>query len=171
MANNSTKEGKEKEKMKATAKTGEIDGVVVEELKTMPDDRGFFREIFRTKESGLDSVAQLSATMSYPGVIKAFHYHSKQDDLWYCAKGMIQSVLFDQRAESTTKGMTQVIPMGEHRPVTLFIPHGVVHGYKVLGNEPAWLVYATTRVYDPQDEFRLAHDDENIGFDWTVKPR
>ncbi|HBE89926.1 MAG: spore coat protein [Candidatus Andersenbacteria bacterium RIFCSPHIGHO2_12_FULL_46_9] len=150
---------------------GEIEGVVVEGIKTMPDDRGFFREIFRTKESVLESVSQLSTTMSYPGVIKAFHYHEKQDDLWYCMKGMIQAVLFDQRAAATTKGITQVITMGEHKPVTLFIPHGVVHGYKVLGNEPAWLVYATTRVYDPQDEFRLAHDDANISFDWTVKPR
>lgn len=171
MANSATKEDRAKGRRNVAVKPGEIDGVVVEELKTMPDDRGFFREIFRTKESVLENVAQVSTTMSYPGVIKAFHYHDKQDDLWYCAKGMIQAVLFDQRAESTTRGMTQVITMGEHRPVTLFIPHGVVHGYKVLGNEPGWLVYATTRVYDPQDEFRLAHDDENIGFDWTVKPR
>jgi dTDP-4-dehydrorhamnose 3,5-epimerase len=170
MANSTTREGKEK-RQKEAVKMGEIEGVVVEEIKTMPDDRGFFREIFRTKESVLESVAQLSTTMSYPGVIKAFHYHEKQDDLWYCMKGMIQAVLFDRREEATTKGITQVITMGEHKPLTLFIPHGVVHGYKVLGNEPAWLVYATTRVYDPQDEFRLAHDDANIGFDWTVKPR
>jgi len=151
--------------------SGEIKGVVIKELPTMPDDRGWFREIFRIKDSALTSVAQVSATMSYPGVIKAFHYHEKQDDFWYCAKGMIQAVLYDRRDDSKTKGVTQIVPMGEHKPVSLFIPHGVVHGYKVLGNEPAWLIYATTRIYDPKDELRLAHDDERIGFDWTVKPR
>lgn len=150
---------------------GAIDGVVVTELQTRPDDRGFFREIFRTKETGMEDIAQLSATMSYPGVIKAFHYHHKQDDLWYCAKGMVQAVLFDQRKNSRTNGITQVVAMGEHRPVSLFIPHGVVHGYKVLGNEPAWVVYATSHVYDPADELRLAHDDAKIGFDWTIRPR
>lgn len=158
-------------KVGSETQLGEIDGVVVNEIKTLPDDRGYFREIFRADNVALDKVAQVSATMSYAGVIKAFHYHEKQDDLWYCVQGMIQAVLYDQRPEAKTKGLTQVVTMGDHRPVSLFIPHGVVHGYKVLGNNPAWLVYATTKVYDPQDEFRLAHDDKKIGFDWTVKPR
>lgn len=148
-----------------------IEGVVIEELKTWPDDRGYFREIFRTKGAALGDIAQLSATMSYPGVIKAFHYHQQQDDLWYCVKGMIQAVLYDRREGSRTKGVTQVVAMGEHRPANLFIPHGVVHGYKVLGNEPAWLFYATSQAYAPKDEFRLPHDDSTIRFDWTVKPR
>jgi dTDP-4-dehydrorhamnose 3,5-epimerase len=155
----------------AKSKIKEIEGVKVIDLKTMPDDRGYFREIFRADELILHRVAQLSATMSYPGVIKAFHYHKKQDDLWYCAKGMIQAVLYDQRANSETRGATQVVAMGDHRPLKLFIPRGVVHGYKVLGNDAAWLVYATTQSYNPADEFRLPHDDINIGFDWSVQPR
>lgn len=148
-----------------------IDGVIVTPLATFADDRGYFREIARLRESGLAECAQISATFSYPGVIKAFHYHKKQDDLWYCAAGNIQAVLFDQRESSPTKGETQVIAMGGHAPQTIFIPHGVVHGYKVLGNKPALVVYATSQIYDPDDELRIAHDDPTIGFDWSVKPR
>jgi len=149
----------------------DIEGVKIEELVTYPDERGYFREVFRTEKALINKVAQASATMSYPGVIKAWHYHKKQDDLWYVAKGMIQAVLYDKREKSRTKGQTQVVMMGDHKPVNLFIPKGVVHGYKVVGNEPALVIYATNKTYDPDDELRIDHDDPEIGYDWTVKPR
>ncbi len=148
-----------------------IQDVKIEELKTFPDDRGYFREIARIDNSPLSPCAQLSSTMSYPGVIKAFHYHKNQDDLWYCAAGNIQAVLYDRREDSPTYKETQVIVMGDLKPQTIFIPRGVVHGYKVLGNQAALVLYATTQVYDPNDELRIAHDDATIGFDWTIKPR
>lgn len=149
----------------------EIKDVVIKELTTYPDDRGYFREIFRTKDSALNEVAQVSATMSYPGVIKAFHYHNKQDDVWYCAQGMIQAVLYDRREDSKTKGETQVVVMGDHKPLSLYIPKGVAHGYKVLGDEPALVLYSTNKAYDPDDELRIPHDDKEINFEWAVVPR
>jgi len=149
----------------------DIKGVVITPLNTFPDDRGYFREIFRIADSPLSKAAQLSSTMSYPGVIKAFHYHKKQDDLWFCAKGMVQAVLYDRRKSSPTYKQTQVVPLGDQQPQTLFIPHGVIHGYKVLGPEPAHIIYATNQVYNPDDELRLPHDDEEISFDWSIQPR
>lgn len=148
-----------------------IHGVQITPLKTFPDDRGYFREIARFNDSPLKDFQQISATMSYPGVIKAFHYHNNQDDLWYCASGMIQAVLYDRREDSPTYKETQVVPMGDLAPQTLFIPRGVTHGYKVLGQNPAMVIYATNQVYDPKDELRIPHDDAEIGFDWTIKPR
>ena len=70
-----------------------IHGVHIKQLKTFADDRGFFREIFRADEPIYGAVAQTSVTKSYPGVIKAFHWHKRQDDFWYCASGMIRAVL------------------------------------------------------------------------------
>lgn len=148
-----------------------IDGVIITPLVTYPDDRGYFREIVRPKETALKQCAQVSATMSYPGVIKAFHYHNTQIDLWYCASGMIQAVLYDRREGSKTFGETQIVPMGDQNPLTLYIPNGVAHGYKVLGNTPALVVYLTDHIYDPNDELRIPFDDPTIGFDWTIKPR
>lgn len=149
----------------------QIDGVVITPLKTFPDDRGYFREISRIGDTQLKNCAQISATLSYPGVIKAFHYHNKQDDLWYCASGNILAVMYDRREDSPTYQQTQTVPLGDHAPGTLFIPHGVVHGYKVLGNVHALVIYSTSHIYDPEDELRIAHDDAQINFDWSIKPR
>jgi len=40
---------------------------------------------------------QVSAALSYPGTIKAFHYHLDQTDLWVPASGMFQVTLVDLR--------------------------------------------------------------------------
>ncbi len=150
-----------------------IDGVVVKRLVRHPDDRGYFMEILRDDDALLRRFGQASFSLSYPGVIKAFHYHERQDDLWFFPRGNAQTVLHDLRPGSPTQGQTQVVYMGEENPVLVLIPKGVAHGYRVLGNEPAAIVYFTTESYNPKDpdEKRLAFDDPAIGFDWTTKAR
>jgi dTDP-4-dehydrorhamnose 3,5-epimerase len=106
-------------------------------------------------------------------VIKAFHWHRRQVDIWFFASGMAQVVLYDLRPESPTHRQTDVVIMGERTPALLAIPRGVAHGYRVLGTTPAGLFYHTSEVYDPAepDEERIPHDDPAIGFDWTTRPR
>lgn len=148
-----------------------LNGVIVKELKTFPDDRGDFTEILKEGEAAWQQFKQASVTHTYPGVVKAFHWHKRQFDLWYCAAGNIQAVLYDQRADSPTHKQTQVVYMGERAPVAVLIPPGVVHGYRVLGPKCATVIYFTTEAYDPKDpdEERLPFDDSTIGFDWTTK--
>jgi len=152
---------------------GKIHGVKFKPLAVFADDRGILMEVLRDDEALLERFGQTTYTMSYPGTIKAFHWHRKQDDLWFVATGMAQVVLHDLREDSPTKGRTEVYCMGEHRYGLLLIPRGVAHGYRVLGEKPVGLIYHTTRSYNPKepDEERIAHDDPAIGFDWTTQPR
>jgi dTDP-4-dehydrorhamnose 3,5-epimerase len=148
-----------------------INEVLVKKLVRHPDDRGFFMEILRDDEDLLKRFGQASMSKSYPGVIKAFHYHERQDDIWFFPVGNAQVVLYDLREDSPTKGETNVFYMGEDNPLVVVVPKGVAHGYRVLGNEPACIVYFTTESYDPKnpDEKRLDWNDPVIGFDWTTK--
>lgn len=84
-------------------------------------------------------------------MIKAFHYHEKQDDLWFFPTGHAQVVLYDLREGSKTKGETDVYYMGEDNPMLLLIPKGVAHGYRVLGETPLTIIYFTTMSYN-QDQ-------------------
>lgn len=151
-----------------------IEGVWTKPLKRHADDRGYFMELLRQDDPQFEKFGQASWSMSYPGVIKAFHYHRRQDDLWFFPCGNAQVVLHDLRKGSTTEGVTDVFYMGESNgPSVLFIPRGVAHGYRVLGHSPAHILYFTNEVYDPAhpDEFRIAFDDTAIGFDWSTKNR
>lgn len=149
-------------------------GVKTKQLIKHCDDRGFFAELIRDDEPELLSrFGQASWSMSYPGVIKAFHYHEKQDDLWFFPSGNAQVVLHDLRENSSTFGKTEVYYMGEENQIMLLIPKGVAHGYRVLGEKPAVIIYFTTCSYDKEkpDEKRIAWDDPLIGFDWKTKFR
>ncbi|MHB8926899.1 MAG: dTDP-4-dehydrorhamnose 3,5-epimerase family protein [Bacillota bacterium] len=159
--------------MKASAGITEVSilGVKVKRLVRHADDRGFFEEVVRDDERLLERFGQASMAKTYPGVIKAFHYHEKQDDLWFFPVGNAQVVLHDLRRESPTRGRTEVFYMGEDNPIVLLIPKGVAHGYRTLGKKPALIVYFTTESYNPADpdEKRIPHDDPGIGFDWSTK--
>lgn len=149
-----------------------IEGVKVKKLVKHCDDRGFFAELVRDDEPELlTRFGQASCSMSYPGVIKAFHYHEKQDDLWFFPSGNAQVVLYDLREGSSTKGETDVYYMGEENPIILLIPKGVAHGYRVLGQKPATILYFTTESYNPvdPDEKRINWDDSEIGFSWETE--
>jgi len=150
-----------------------IEGVRVKKLVTHCDDRGYFREVLRDDDELLTNFGQTSFTKTNPGVIKAFHWHKRQDDLWYVADGMAKVVLHDMRENSDTQGETDVIVAGEDNPVMIKIPIGVAHGYQVLGNKPVMLFYHTTESYNPDDpdEERVDFDDPKIGFDWSIKNR
>lgn len=151
-----------------------IEGVKVKKLIKHCDDRGFFAELVRDDEKELlTKFGQASWSMSYPGVIKAFHYHEKQDDLWFFPSGNAQVVLYDLRENSSTKGKTDIFYMGEENPIILLIPKGVAHGYRVLGQKTATIIYFTTESYNSEnpDEKRIPWNDPSINFDWQTKNR
>lgn len=148
-----------------------IQGVACKPLKVLSDDRGSFMEVVREDDPFFTRFGQSNFSVTYPGVVKAWHWHRRQDDLWFVVSGMAQVGLHDLRDESPTRGLTQVLYLGDFNRGLLYIPHGVAHGYRVLGPEPMGLIYYTTHTYDPEDELRLAWDDPSIGFDWTTQNR
>jgi dTDP-4-dehydrorhamnose 3,5-epimerase len=153
-----------------------IDGVQIEPLTVYPDDRGFFTELARLGKGLASKMVpegarqiQVSLTLTYPGTIKAIHYHSEQTDLWAPISGMVQVFLYDLRVHSGTFGAINTIFAGRFQPWEILIPPGVAHGYKALGIEPIQLVYFTDRHYNPADELRLPHDHPDIAYDWETQ--
>jgi dTDP-4-dehydrorhamnose 3,5-epimerase len=138
-----------------------------------PDDRGYFLEVMRAGQELVEAFprdsVQVSAALSYPGTIKAFHYHLHQADCWSPVAGMLQVALVDLRRGSRTFGVKNTLYLGALRPWQVLVPAGVAHGYKVIGADPALLVYVTSRFYDPADEGRIAFDDRRIHYDWETQ--
>src|ERR1700726_4537099 len=81
-----------------------IEGIRIEPLQVYPDDRGFFCELARLGQGLAAKMVpdeqrkiQVSLTLTYPGTIKAIHYHAEQSDLWAPVSGMVQVFLYDLR--------------------------------------------------------------------------
>ena len=145
-----------------------IDGVVLKQLATHADERGFFREIIRETDDFFDRFGQWSDSLMHPGTAKAWHIHQRQTDWWYVI-GSLKVALYDTRDDSPTKGQLMEFLMGDGNPSCLRIPPGVAHGCRAL--ETTHVIYITSRVYAPDDEGRIPHDDPTIGYDWSAGPR
>ena len=154
-----------------------VEGVIIKELtvhQDIPDveesvsEPGFLMEVLRDDDGLLKRFGQSTFTVAYKDTIKAFHWHEKQDDLWFIASGAAVVVLHDLRESSPSFGITDTVTAGTNHYKLILIPVGVAHGYKVVSDEPVLLFYHTTESYDPinPDEKRIAYNDPGIGFNW-----
>ena len=149
-----------------------IDGVSHKQLLTHTDERGFFREVIRSTDGFFsEGFGQWSHSLMHPGTAKAWHVHQQQTDWWYVAIGTLKVALYDTRPDSPTYGELAEFFLGDNHPAQVVkIPPGVAHGCKAISG-PVHLFYVTSTVYNPDDEGRIAHDDPDIGYDWTAAPR
>ncbi|MCK4738505.1 MAG: dTDP-4-dehydrorhamnose 3,5-epimerase family protein [Deltaproteobacteria bacterium] len=152
-------------------KEPKIDGVIIKELVTHTDERGFFREMIRVTDDFFgEGFGQLSHSLMYEGSAKAWHIHKNQIDWWYVSGGVLKVVLHDKRDGSKTNGETMELLMGDNQDsVIVKIPPGVAHGCKCIDG-PANLFYITSGVYDVEEEGRIEYDDSVIGYDWLKGP-
>lgn len=148
-----------------------IKDVVIKPLKGNADERGCLTEILRCDEDVFKRFGQVYVSLNYPGVIRAWHYHKKQDDYWAVVKGMVKVVLYDAREDSPTRGEVQEVFLGEQNMSLLVIPIGVMHGYKTIGTETSLLLNLPTEPYIPSepDEYRLPYNTDQIPYNWDIK--
>lgn len=148
-----------------------IDGVKTKLMKVIPDERGYLQEILRADDQELfTKFGQVYVSATYPGVVKAWHYHERQIDHFACVAGMIKLVLVDTRPDSPTNGAVNEFFIGVQNPTLVQIPNLVYHGWKCISPEPSLVVNIPTEPYDYQapDEFRL-DPHHTLPYDWTRK--
>jgi dTDP-4-dehydrorhamnose 3,5-epimerase len=148
---------------------GDIEGVVIRPLRFFNDKRGWLIEIFRHDEL----VQERWPTMMYvsstlPGVARGPHEHVDQTDGFaFIGPSDFRLYLWDARPDSPTKGRRTVIKVGASNPTAVWIPPGVVHAYRNVGEVSGLVFNAPNRLYagwgkkEPVDEIR--HEDAEPG--------
>jgi dTDP-4-dehydrorhamnose 3,5-epimerase len=151
--------------------TSLIKGVEARRAKVLPDERGRLGEIMRADDPWFEKFGQVYFTTTYPGVVKAWHYHEKQTDHFYVVRGMVKIALYDRRKDSPTYGVVNELYLGEHCPGLVRIPAGVLHGWMCVGQTEAYIVNVVSEMYDygQPDEYRTDPHDNDIPYDWTRK--
>lgn len=156
---------------------GAIDGVYWSVLKPYVDDRGWLCELWRQdvemhlndhghdksgrqQRSGITLPVMSYISMTLPGTARGPHEHAEQSDLFAFISGTFRVWLWDTRRKSMTFEMYQDTVCGDDTPRLLTVPPGVVHAYKNIGNEEAFVVNCPNRLYrglggkGPVDEIR-----------------
>jgi dTDP-4-dehydrorhamnose 3,5-epimerase len=160
-----------------------LPGVQTREINRRVDDRGYFAELLRSDWNDLlagDSVAQVNLSMSYPGMIRAWHRHARgQVDYFAVLRGALKICAYDDAPGSPTRGQLDELVVGGDHPAVARIPGHYWHGTMAVGNEPALTVYLVSKLYDYEhpDEERRPWNDPTIvdprtqaAFDWNRPP-
>jgi dTDP-4-dehydrorhamnose 3,5-epimerase len=136
-----------------------LPGIVIKPLKRFADERGFFTEIMRTdwKDVIQDEIVQANMSLSYPGMVRAWHRHERgQVDHFLVVRGALKICAYDD----DTRELDEIISAGDN-PQMVRMPGHYWHGFGVVGNEQATLIYFVNRLYDytsPDEERRPWND-------------
>jgi dTDP-4-dehydrorhamnose 3,5-epimerase len=152
-----------------------IDGVWLAESPVWSDERGLFREWFKSEDvkaaAGKDfGIEQANISLSTVGTLRGIHYSiaPRGQAKWItCVSGSIQDVIVDIRPESKTFGQwIDVELMGDSGKAVL-ICEGLGHGFLALEDNTA-VAYLVSTPFSPTDEFEINPLDEKIGIKWRM---
>lgn len=145
-----------------------IEGVRLRPLVRHVDERGSLTELLRSDWPEFRRFGQATVTVNDPGVIRAWHWHERQTDLFVVVSGMVKLPLYDARDGSPTRGELNEFFLGDDNFAALVVPPGVYHGYLTLGTRPALILNFPDRVYDYEhpDEERLPVDSPEVPYRW-----
>ncbi len=140
-----------------------IEGVIVRELRRYTDTRGWLMELFRDDElpDGFNP-AMAYISMTHPGVARGPHEHVHQTDGFAFVDGDYEVYLWENRPNRGDASV--VIRAGNQNPMVVFVPPGVVHAYRNVGDRDAYVINFPDKLYagrgkaEPVDEVR--HEDD-----------
>ncbi|MEL6384802.1 MAG: dTDP-4-dehydrorhamnose 3,5-epimerase family protein [Cyanobacteria bacterium J06626_18] len=148
-----------------------IEGVKVTPLRQILDERGKIMHMMRSDSEIFKSFGEIYFSCVHPGAIKGWHIHSKMTLNYAVPHGHIKFVLYDDRADSSTKGEIQELFLGPDNYCLVTVPPFVWNGFKGYGEEMALVANCTDISHDPDEIDRLDPFDPSIPYDWSLRHR
>lgn len=151
-------------------KQGKIQGVLATPVRKYIDERGWLAETFRHDELDKTWYPKMSyASLSHPGVTRGPHEHVDQSDLFvFMGPGNFKIWVWDNRKNSPTFMVRQILFGGQDYPLSVLIPPGVVHAYRNISNDCSLVLNFPNQLFmgegkkSPIDEIRHEDDHDTI---------
>ena len=141
-------------------------GVARRTLKTFPDDRGDFTEIFRNEWQASPSPVQWNISRNQPNVLRGVHVHAHHWDYLCVVEGEMAIGLHDLRPGASDTAKSAMVHLSGDRLEVLVIPPGVAHGF-YSPNHSTYVIGASG-YYDPTDHRRCRWDCPELKLDWHL---
>lgn len=152
----------------------ELNGIQLIEFPVYHDNRGHFAEWYKASTyHALGIKAQFvqdNYSRSKPGVVRGLHYQfdKPQAKLVGVIRGSIIDIVVDVRSKSPTFGKSIQIQLDDRDRSLLWIPAGFAHGFAVIGEEPADVLYKTDAEYNPKGEGGIRWNDPELEIKWPI---
>ena len=152
-----------------------IDGAWLVESPVWKDDRGSFREWFKSEAIKSEirrdfRIEQANTSLSSLGTLRGIHYSMAplgQAKWITCVAGSIKDVIVDIRPNSNTFGKWIEVILSGDAGKAIFVSEGLGHAYLAL-EENTVVTYLVSTSFSPKDEFEINPLDEKIGINWGM---
>ena len=152
-----------------------IQGAWLFESPVWSDDRGYFREWFKSEDiknaTGRDfAFEQANISVSTAGTLRGIHYSiaPRGQAKWItCVSGSIKDAIVDIRPESKTFGQWVEVELKGDSGKAVLISEGLGHAFLALEDNTA-VAYLVSTQFSPSDEFEINPLDEFIGIHWGM---
>jgi dTDP-4-dehydrorhamnose 3,5-epimerase len=152
-----------------------IEGAWLAESPVWSDDRGFFREWFKTEEINKATgrsfnVEQANISSSTKGTVRGIHYSlaAKGQAKWVtCVSGLVKDVIVDIRPNSKTFGKWIEVELSGTSGNAVLIGEGLGHGFVSL-QDVSTVAYLVSSPFSPTEEFEINPLDPAIGIKWGL---
>ena len=143
-----------------------INDIKITPLKIISDDRGKVMHMLR-KDSGIfDKFGEIYFSTIYYKSIKAWHLHKESALNYVCIKGKVKLVLFDDRKESSTKGVYQELILSPEDYFLVTIPPNIWNGFKGLDKTESIIANCLTLPHNEKEMVRKDSLDKSFNYNW-----
>lgn len=126
-----------------------IDGVIFRQTRPVAHEDGVLTEIAKASWPQLTQpIVQCHLTTTLPGRTRAWGLHNISTDRLFVVKGLVSIVVYDGRLDSPSFGQVNEFKVSERNPGLLIVPPNLYHGWKVIGNEEAYILNSPSASYD-----------------------
>ena len=146
-----------------------IHGVEVTPLRQIVDERGKVMHMLSRSDAQFGEFGEIYFSCVNPGAIKGWHLHRRMTLNYAVPHGRIKFVLYDERADSPTRGEVQEIFMGPDNYCLVTVPPLIWNGFKGLGAEMAIVANCASIPHDPDELSRRDPSDPAIPYDWQFE--
>ena len=154
-----------------------LSGVYIVELERHEDERGWFarawcREEFVVNGLPSDLVQCNLSHNAQRGTLRGLHFQIApyaETKLVRCVAGAVYDMTLDLRPDSPTFGQTQSDELSDMNGRLLWVPAGFAHGFCVLGDTPADLLYKVDAPYNHDGEGGILWSDPELAIAWPLQ--
>lgn len=148
-----------------------IHGVKVIALRRIPDERGTVMHMLRADDPHFLGFGEIYFSTIYKGVVKGWHRHREMTLNYACVFGRIKLAMFDDRANSPTRGNIMEVFLGPDDYSLVQVPPGIWNGFKGMSEPHAIVANCCTHAHDRKANRsdRMDPFENDIPYDWRLK--
>jgi dTDP-4-dehydrorhamnose 3,5-epimerase len=143
-----------------------IDGLLLTPLRQIPDERGRVLHMLRATDPHFSGFGEIYFSVVNRGAVKAWKRHRRMTLNLACPQGEVRLVIYDDRAESPSRGALQEVTLGPRNYQLATIPPLLWTGFQGLAEEPSIVANCASIPHDPTESDRLDPRDDSIPYRW-----